>query len=86
MVKMKNTGADFMALDESDFMILPLLIKRSAEFPKLEFSDQEVLLWFLMHSPNRVKSWIDYLDGDYHNKRVISIDGPKLYDEIKDLL
>jgi hypothetical protein len=83
---MKNTEVDFMALDDSDLKILLLLMKRSVEFPRLEFSDQEVLIWFLTHSPNRVKSWIDYLAEDYNRKRAVSIDGQKLYNEIKDLL
>lgn len=77
---------NFMILDESDFKILALLIKRSSEFSKLDFSDQKILVWFLIHAPKKVQSWIDYLTDSYAAQRAIALNGVRLYDDIKGLL
>jgi hypothetical protein len=85
LVKTKKIHGDFLVMDESDIKILFMLIKRSEEFSKLDFTDQKVLVWFLCHSPNKVNSWVDYLAEDYH-RRTISVDGVKLLDDLKELM
>lgn len=79
---MKNEKKDFMILDDSDFKILVLLIRRSAEFSKLESIDQKILVWYLTHSPIQLKSWIERLSDDYRT----SFSSEKLFNEIKHLL
>ena len=85
MAALKSERKNFLALGESDYKILIMLIRRSAEFSKLNSADQQVFVWYLIYSPIRLKSWIDHLSESY-SKSASSFNGIRLIEEIKDLI
>lgn len=55
----------FFTLDEIDIEVFYQLLRESTDFKKLHEDDRRVLIWFIIKSPQRTLSFIDFLGKKY---------------------
>lgn len=86
MVKMKREKKEFLALDDSDFLILIRLRRKSKDFSMLDETDQRILVWLLSNQPLRIRSWVDYVTSEYKKNKGITISDSNLIELLQELI